>query len=53
MDQIILDGCSLTLQDLIRIGKKEVQVGLSERAKENVIKGRAVVDNIVSEKKIV
>jgi len=53
LKQVIIDGCSLTLQDLIKIGKKEAFVVLSEKAKEEVKKSRAVVDKIVSENKII
>lgn len=53
MRTIIIDGNSLTLDDLIDIGKKQANISLSEHAKETVKVGRKVVDDIVSEQKIV
>jgi len=53
MKNIILDGISLDLQNLIDIGLKKATVSLSEEAKEKVITGRKVVDKIVSENKVV
>jgi len=53
LKQIVLDGKSLTLQDLILISKKKATVALSESAKDEVIKSRKIVDSIVFDKKVV
>lgn len=53
MKTVYLDGRSLTLADLIVIGEKNAAVALSGEAEEKVLAGRAVVDQIVSENKVV
>ncbi len=53
MKTIILDGNSLNLEDLIKIGKNRAKVKLSDKAIENVNRAREVVDKIVRENRVV
>ena len=53
MSKVVLTGNDLTLKDLIKVGFKEAQVVLSEDAKRKVVEGRAVVDKIVEENRVV
>ncbi len=48
---IELDGCNLTVEELVNIGMGLYSVRLSEQAKENVKKARQVVDNILAEER--
>lgn len=50
---IELDGCSLSIPDLIKIGNGQYRVKLSEAAKEAVSEARTVVDDIVDNHKVV
>ncbi len=53
MKKISLDGDSLTLENLIAIGQRKVQVELSADARERIRRGREVVDTIVAENRVV
>jgi len=53
MKTVELTGSSLTLDDLIAIGERRAEVRLSEDAAARVAEGRAVVDRIVSENRVV
>eukprot|EP00731_Ephydatia_muelleri_P002004 Em0001g2004a len=50
---IALDGHSLRVEDLVKIGKGKYRVKLSEEAKVAVSKARKVVDDIVASGKVV
>lgn len=53
MKQVTLDGASLNLDDLIAIGERRATVTLADEARERVAAGRAVVDKIVDEHRVV
>ncbi len=53
MKKIFLDGNSLKINDLIAIGRKDAFVELTEEARQRVSEGRAVVDKIVRENRVV
>ncbi len=53
MKKILLDGNSLTLNNLIAIGKRQATVGLSDKARSWIQQGRDVVDTIVAENRVV
>ena len=46
-----VDGCSLSVEDLINIGMGLYQVKLSDSAIENVMQSRKIIDDIVEEEK--
>jgi histidine ammonia-lyase len=50
MDPIILDGCSLTLESLIKIARENIPVSLDEDAELRMRISRRVVDQCVEEK---
>lgn len=49
MEKVILDGKSLTVEDLVSITRKDLSVSLSGDAMKNVKKSRDVVDKLVAE----
>ena len=53
MTTVYLDGGSLTLDQLIAIGDRRAEVALTDEAKDRVAEGRAVVDKIVAENRVV
>ncbi len=53
MREVILTGDSLTLDELIDVGKGKARVVLSEEARKKVVEGRDVVDRIVEEGRVV
>lgn len=53
MQKVIIDGNSLTLEQLAEVCRKNVKVELSDEAKERVIKSREVVDDFVDQGKVV
>jgi histidine ammonia-lyase len=53
MKKIYLDGNSLKLNDLIDVGRKKVLVDLTDEARKKVSDGRAVVDKIVRENRVI
>lgn len=53
MQKVVIDGNSLTLEQFVEVCRKNVEVELSDEAKENVIKSRKVVDDFVDQGKIV
>ncbi|BBB33616.1 histidine ammonia-lyase [Thermotomaculum hydrothermale] len=53
MREVVLTGNDLNLRDLIDIGFKKAKVVLSKEAREKVKRGRAVVDKIVEENRVV
>lgn len=48
--QLVLDGVSLCVEDLVALSKGEVSICLSPQAWERVAQGRKVVDNILNDK---
>ena len=54
MDRIIvLDGNSLTLDDVVAVARQNVKVTIAPEAEEAVIESRKIIDNIVKEKRVV
>ncbi len=52
-DKIILDGASLTLEDVVAVARQHVRCEIAENAKEAVIESRKIVDKIVEERRVV
>lgn len=50
---LLLDGNSLTLEDLYSLRKGNIKIGLTPEAWKNVDAGRKVIDDIIAEKKVV
>lgn len=50
---IIINGSSLTLEDVIRVARGGAQVAISEDAKEKVNKSRAYIDKLVDDERVV
>ncbi|MTB64952.1 histidine ammonia-lyase [Streptococcus sp. zg-86] len=53
VQEIILDGNSLTLEDVIAVARKHVPCRIAEEAKKDVEESRKIVDDIVREKRVV
>lgn len=53
MQKVIIDGNSLTLQDVINVARNNFTVKLSEEAIERVKKSRELVDRFVDNEKVV
>ncbi|MFL0269775.1 histidine ammonia-lyase [Candidatus Clostridium radicumherbarum] len=53
MGKVIIDGNSLTLDDIVNVAYKGYEVNLSSEAKERVIESRKIVDDIVENSKVV
>lgn len=49
-ETIILDGKSLTLEDVVAVARRNVQVSIAESAEEAVNRSRKIIDDIVTEK---
>ena len=48
---ILLDGNSLTLEDVVKVARGNEIVGLSEAGREQIIASRAIVDKILAEER--
>lgn len=48
---IVLDGNSLTLDEVIQVARSYEEVGLSDQGREQIIKSRAIVDKILEDEK--
>jgi histidine ammonia-lyase len=48
---IVLDGYSLTLEDVIKVARNYEEVGLSDQGREQIIASRRIVDKIMEEEK--
>ena len=53
MNAILIDGGSLTLQDIVKVARENYQVGLSKTAIENIKKSSDYVAALVKEEKVV
>ena len=53
MNKILIDGCSLTIEDVINVARNGYKIELTDVAKENVIKARKLVDKFVDEERVV
>jgi histidine ammonia-lyase len=52
-DTVIIDGNSLSLEDLVNVSRQGWKVALSEKAADKVKKSRAIVDDIVENNRVV
>lgn len=50
MEMVVLDGCSLTLDDLVRIAREKAPVALDETALQRMAASRASVESCVEER---
>ncbi|MFL0246897.1 histidine ammonia-lyase [Candidatus Clostridium stratigraminis] len=53
MGKVIIDGNSLTLDDIVNVAYKGYEVSLSSDAKKKVIESRKIVDSIVENSQVV
>lgn len=53
MNKVIIDGNSLTLEDVINVARLGYKVALDDRAKERVISSRKIIEDIVKNDKVV
>lgn len=53
MGKVIIDGNSLTLIDIVKVAYEGYEVILSSDAKERVIRSRKIIDDIVTNNKVV
>ncbi|MBQ7077590.1 MAG: histidine ammonia-lyase [Lachnospiraceae bacterium] len=51
--EVIITGESLTLDEVVAVARNGAKVSLSDKAKENVLRSRKVVDEIIEEKRVV
>ena len=51
--KVVITGENLTLEDVVAVARHGAEVELSEKAKENVLRSRKVVDEIIEEKRVV
>lgn len=51
-ENVVLDGNSLTLEEIVAVARRNVPVSIAEKAEEVVNKSREIVDKIVQEKKV-
>ena len=48
-----LDGCSLSIDDLVELGKGRYKIKLTSEAEEKVNASRGLIDSIVKENRVV
>jgi len=53
MKTVLIDGNSLTIEDVVAVARNHVQVKISEEAKDKIIKCRKVVEEFVKEKRVI
>ncbi|MDH7595732.1 MAG: histidine ammonia-lyase [Candidatus Bathyarchaeia archaeon] len=53
MEKLLIDGESLTIEDVVAVARKNVQVALSKKAVRNVQKSRKTLEEFVKKKKII
>ncbi len=53
MKKVIIDGNSLTLEDIINVSRNNYEVELSKDAEERVKKSRSIVDKIVKNNEVI
>ncbi|OPJ62383.1 histidine ammonia-lyase [Clostridium oryzae] len=53
MNNIIINGESLTLEELAAVARKRYTVKIDEQAKDKILQSRKIVDKIVKENKVV
>jgi len=53
MKKVIIDGETLTIEDVVAVARYDATVAISEKAKKNVRKARETLEQLVKEKKII
>jgi histidine ammonia-lyase len=53
MNKILIDGCSLTIDDVIKVARQGHKIELTQEAQEKVIIARDLVDKFVDEERVV
>jgi len=53
VEKIIIDGNSLRIEDVVNVCRNNYEVQLSDKAIDNVIKSREIVDQYVNDEKVV
>ncbi|MBB6215646.1 histidine ammonia-lyase [Anaerosolibacter carboniphilus] len=53
MNKILIDGNSLTIEDVIKVARNGYQIDITDEAAEKVKKSRAVVDDFIENGKVV
>lgn len=53
MKTVVIDGNSLTLEQIVDVARNSYKVELSENAKQRVIKSRSIVDKIVENNEVI
>ena len=51
--KVVITGKDLTLEQVVAVARNNAEVALSQEAKDNVLRSRKVVDDIIAEKKVV
>jgi len=52
MNKVIIDGNSLTIEDIVNVARNNYIVELSDESKEKIKSSRALVDNLVESEKV-
>ena len=52
-EYLSLDGCSLSTDDLLQLGKGRYKIRITKESEEKVNKARKMVDDIVKENRVV
>ena len=53
MNEVVITGSEITLQQIVNVARQGAKVLLSARAKKNIIQSRQVIDRLVEDSKIV
>ena len=53
MNEIVLTGNEITLQQIVNVARQGATVTLSSEAEQNIVRSRKVVDKLVAEEKVV
>ena len=53
MNEIVLTGNEITLQQIVNVARQGATVTLSPQAEQNILRSRKVVDKLVEEEKVV
>lgn len=53
MNEIVLTGNEITLQQIVNVARQGATVSLSSKAEQNIVRSRKVVDKLVEDEKVV
>jgi len=53
MENIIINGNNLTLEEVIKVSRKNYKIQLEEEAKGKILDSRKIIDDIVEKEKVV